>query len=294
MRRDSTAIPPRVACIFPGQGAQVAGMGRAAFARFPHAVEEACEVLGWRIDRLCLDDPEGRLGQTRYTQPALFLTCALEYRAWREDGGVAPAAAAGHSLGEYVALHAAGGFDLVTGLRLVAERGRLMGLAQGGGMAAVIGLAPRRLAEIVAAHPALDVANVNSYEQTVVAGPVAALEAAEAPLRAAGARAVIRLDVSAAFHSRAMRDAAAAFGRTLAEVAFAPLAFPVIGNRRAFAYRDDEIAGELQAQITAPVRWIECIEYLLRMGLRDFQEIGPGRSMTRLIDQIRAASVFAS
>ena len=134
-------------------------MGRIAFGRFPDAVEEASDHLGWRIDRLCLEDPDGLLGQTRYTQPALFLTCALEYRAWLEDGESPRAAAAGHSLGEYAALHAAGCFDLMTGLRLVAERGRLMAAAQGGSMSAVIGLAPRRLADVLADFPEIDVAN---------------------------------------------------------------------------------------------------------------------------------------
>jgi malonyl CoA-acyl carrier protein transacylase len=284
----------RLACVFPGQGSQMVGMGRIAFGRFPKAVEEASDLLGWRIDRLCLEDPDGLLGQTRYTQPALFLTCALDYRGWLEDGEQAPAAAAGHSLGEYAALHAAGCFDLMTGLRLVAERGRLMAAAQGGSMSAVIGLAPRRLAEVLADFPEIDVANYNSYEQVVVAGDATALDRIEAPLRSAGARAVIRLDVSAAFHSRAMRAAAEAFGRTLAATRWMPLAFPVISNRRAFAYRDDEIAAELQAQIVSPVRWIESIEYLLRMGVREFREIGPGQTMTRLIAQIRAATVFAN
>jgi malonyl CoA-acyl carrier protein transacylase len=286
--------PRRLGCVFPGQGSQTRGMGRIAFGRFPEAVEEASDHLGWRIDRLCLDDPDNQLGQTRYTQPALFLTCALEYRAWLEDGEAEPAAAAGHSLGEFAALHAAGCFDLMTGLRLVAERGRLMTAAQGGGMSAVIGLAPRRLAEVLADFPEIEVANYNSYEQVVIAGELPALDRVEAPLTAAGARTVIRLDVSAAFHSRAMQAASASFGRTLAEARLAPPAFPVISNRRAFAYREDEIAKELQAQIISPVRWIESIEYLLRMGVREFREIGPGQTMTRLIAQIRAATVFAS
>ena len=295
MPLDPLPSPPGLlACVFPGQGAQGVGMGRAVFERYPTVVEEASQLLGWRVDRLCLEDPDGRLGQTQFTQPALFLVAALEYRARLEDGEPPPAAVAGHSLGEYVALHAAGGFDLLTGLRLVAERGRLMAAARDGGMSAVIGLPPRRLAEVVAGHPDLDVANLNSFEQTVIAGPERALDAVEAPLRAAGARSVIRLNVSAAFHSRAMQAAAAAFRPVLAGVRFQPLALPVISNRRAFAYRDDEIAAELERQIVSPVRWIESVEYLMRMGVREFREVGPGTSLTRLIAQIRAASVFAS
>jgi len=287
------APPMRCAYVFPGQGAQAPGMGRAVLARFPQAVAEASDLLGYRVDRLCLDDPERRLGRTEFTQPAMFLVCALEFRALLEDGAPPPDAAAGHSLGEYAALHAAGAFGLADGLRLVAERGQLMAAASGGGMSAVVGLPPRRAAEVLAEHPELDMANYNSYEQVVVAGPGEALDRAERPLKAAGARAVIRLDVSAAFHSRAMRAVASAFGRVLAATPFKPLAFPVISNRRAFAYRDDQIAGELEGQIASPVRWIECVEYLLRMGVREFREIGPGPTLTRLVAQIRAGSAFA-
>jgi malonyl CoA-acyl carrier protein transacylase len=147
---------------------------------------------------------------------------------------------------------------------------------------------------IKADFPDIDVANYNSYEQTVLAGPIATLDRIEAALNAAGARAVVRLNVSAAFHSRAMRSAAEAFGRTLSAFSFRPLSLPVISNRKAFAYRDDELAAELKAQIMSPVRWVESIEYMLRMGVREFVEIGPGRSMSRLITDIRAATPFAN
>lgn len=285
---------PDVAYIFPGQGAQVVPMGKAVFDRYPGEVEEASDLLGYRIDRLCLQDPEKRLGQTQFTQPALYFTCALEIRARFEDNHVLPMVTAGHSLGEYAALYAAGAFSLMDGLRLVAERGRQMATARDGGMVAVIGLAPRKLAEVVADFPDIDVANYNSYEQTVLAGPIANLDRIEAALNAAGARAVVRLNVSAAFHSRAMRTAAEAFGRTLSAFSFRPLSLPVISNRKAFAYRDDELVAELKAQIMSPVRWVESIEYMLRMGVREFVEIGPGRSMSRLITDIRAATPFAN
>lgn len=285
---------PDVAYIFPGQGAQVVPMGKAMFDRYPREVQEASDLLGYRIDQLCLQDPDKRLGQTQFTQPALYFTCALEFRARSEDKLVQPLVTAGHSLGEYAALYAAGAFSLMDGLRLVAERGRQMVAARDGGMTAVIGLPPRTLAEIVAGYPEIDVANYNSYEQTVLAGPIAVLDRAETALNAAGARAVVRLNVSAAFHSRAMRPAAEAFGSTLSGFTFRPLRLPVISNRKAFAYRDDELAAELKAQIMSPVRWVESIEYMLRMGVREFVELGPGKSMSRLITDIRAATPFAN
>lgn len=285
---------PDVAYIFPGQGAQVVPMGKAMFDRYPDEVEEASDLLGYRIDQLCLQDPDKRLGQTQFTQPALYFTCALEFRARFEDKHFLPMVAAGHSLGEYAALYAAGAFSLMEGLKLVAERGRQMATARDGGMVAVIGLTPRKLADVVQAFPDIDVANYNSYEQTVLAGPVSVLDRVEAALNAAGARAVIRLNVSAAFHSRAMRTAAEAFGQTLSGFTFRPLRLPVISNRKAFAYRDDELASELKAQIMSPVRWVESIEYMLRMGVREFVELGPGKSMSRLIADIRAATPFAN
>jgi len=283
-----------VAYIFPGQGAQVVPMGKAVFDRYPKEVEEASDLLGYRIDRLCLQDPDKQLGQTQFTQPALYFTCALEFRSRSEDKLLQPLVMAGHSLGEYAALYAAGAFSLMDGLRLVAERGRQMATARDGGMTAVIGLPPRRLAEVVADFPEIDIANYNSYDQTVLAGPISALDRAEVALNAAGARAVVRLNVSAAFHSRAMRSAAEAFGSTLSTFTFRPLRLPVISNRKAFAYRDDELATELEAQIMSPVRWVESIEYMLRMGIREFVELGPGKSMSRLIADIRAATPFAN
>lgn len=285
---------PDLAYIFPGQGAQVVPMGKVVFDRYPREVEEASDLLGYRIDQVCLQDLDKRIGQTQFTQPALYFTCVLEFRARSEDTLMQPLVAAGHSLGEFAALYAAGAFSLMDGLRLVAERGRQMATARDGGMTAVIGLQPRTLAEIVAGFPEIDVANYNSYEQTVLAGPTAVLDRAEPQLNAAGARAVVRLNVSAAFHSRAMRAAAEAFGSTLSAFRFRPLRLPVISNRKAFAYRDDELAAELKAQIMSPVRWVESIEYMLRMGVREFVELGPGKSMSRLITDIRAATPFAN
>src|SRR5690606_11244728 len=153
-------------CLFPGQGSQSVGMGRDLFDRFTDWTAEADRILGYSIRELCLEDPRGELAQTAFTQPALFVVNALTWRARAEDGKPDPVAVAGHSLGEYNALLAAGVFDFAVGLELVRERGALMARVSGGGMAAVIGIAPDRIEEVLAASEAgrrLDVANYNAF-----------------------------------------------------------------------------------------------------------------------------------
>ena len=161
------------ALAFPGQGSQHKGMGAQLFGRFPEETARADEILGYSIEELCRDDVDGRLQNTEYTQPALFVVNALSHLAHRADGGAEPDYLAGHSLGEYNALHAAGAFDFATGLRLVAKRGELMSRVADGGMAAVVGLTAEQVAELLG-RPGLEnlsIANYNNPTQTVVAGP---------------------------------------------------------------------------------------------------------------------------
>lgn len=281
-------------CIFPGQGAQRVGMGKALFERYPQLEAEASAILGYSLRRLCLEDPERQLAQTRYTQPALYAVNALSYRQYLDDGGALPAYTAGHSLGEYNALQAAGVFDFATGLRLVQKRGELMGRVSGGGMLAVIGLHPLRIREVLdeARLHSIDVANFNTYEQVVLAGPREALDQASPRFEVAGAR-TIPLNVSAPFHSRYMADAARDFAAFLASFTFQSPRFPVIANASALPYTAD-IHTPLGRQIDQPVRWIESVEYLLRQGAQDFQEIGVGPVLTPMIQKIRQQSAFAS
>mgnify|MGYP001066860381 CR=1 FL=1 len=281
-----------IVCLFPGQGSQSVGMGGDLFERYADWTAEADRILGYSIRELCLEDPRGELGLTQFTQPALFVVNALTWRARVDEGKPAPAYVAGHSLGEYNALLAAGVFDFATGLELVRERGALMGRVSGGGMAAVIGLTPERIAGILEGSEAgrrIDVANYNAFDQTVIAGPQADLEAVRPDFEAAGARAFTTLKVSAPFHSRYMREAMEEFAATLERYTFAAPAIPVISNVTAEPYPADDVRGTLAKQIGSSVRWLDSMIWLLDRGITDFEEVGPGNVLTKMIARIRKA-----
>jgi malonyl CoA-acyl carrier protein transacylase len=277
-------------CFFPGQGSQKAGMGAELFDRFADWTAAADAVLGYSIRDLCVDDPRGELGQTTFTQPALYTVNAMLYRARTEEGRPTPTFVAGHSLGEYNALLAAGVFDFATGLRLVARRGTIMGRVRGGSMTAVIGLAPAAIEAVLAESEAgrrLDVANYNSFDQTVIAGPKEDLTAIEAPLVAAGARGCIALNVSAPFHSRYMREAQVEFTGVLRDVQLAAPAIPVISNVTARPYEADAVRDTLARQIGSSVRWLDSMLYLLDQAAAEFEEVGPGTVLTKMLAQIK-------
>ncbi|AJT61926.1 Polyketide biosynthesis protein PksE [Streptomyces lydicus] len=277
------------AVVFPGQGAQRRGMGRELFDAYPELTDQASEILGYSLRTLCLDDPHRQLGRTEYTQPALFVVGALAHRQWREDTGDQPAFLAGHSLGEYCALHAAGAFDFATGLRLVQRRGALMAQARGGGMAAVVGVDAARLRELLdeGGFLGLTVANDNAPQQQVVSGDTATVDALVAHLDTRDVRCV-RLNVSGAFHSPLMHQAQQDFARFVDGFALGDPAMPVIANATARPYAPGRTARTLVDQIVQPVRWTESVHHLLDHGVTDFVELG-GRVLGRLIDQIRSA-----
>lgn len=279
-----------VICLFPGQGSQSKGMGAELFDRYPDWTSAADAVLGYSIRELCVEDRRGELGLTQFTQPALFTVNALTYRARLDDGGAVPDFLAGHSLGEFNALHAAGVFDFPTGLTLVRRRGQIMGQVSGGGMAAVIGMEPQTIQEVLSSTEAgrrLDVANFNSYDQTVIAGPKEDLAVVKDQFDAAGVRAYIPLNVSAPFHSRYMRGAQTAFAAFLHDVSFTAPQIPVISNVSGKPYEGDLVRQTLSEQIGNSVRWLETIAYLLDQSEPVFEEVGPGSVLTKLVAQIR-------
>ena len=256
-------------------------MGRDLFERFPDLCAIADEILGIPIRRLCLEDPDRLLRSTAYTQPALFVVNALAWLEHRRQHPP-PAFLAGHSLGEYNALFAAGCFDFATGLRLVQRRGQLMAEAPKGGMAAVLDLDIERIQRVLESEgAAVDIANLNSPQQVVLAGPKDQLEALVEPLERAGARRCVLLNVDGAFHSRYMEPCAERFAPFLRQFRFSPPQWPVLANTTGRPYGDD-LTGPLVAQLCSPVRWTETLEYLLHQGVRRAQELGPGKVLDKL------------
>ena len=265
-------------------------MGEDFFSRFPEMVAEADDILGYSVSELCLS-PENseRLGQTQFTQPALYVVSCLQAMAEKEDGIEAPSFAAGHSVGEYAALRAAGAFSFGDGLRLVAKRGEIMAKVSGGGMAAVIGLEPEKIREILTVQEVdgVDVANFNSPGQTVLSGPASSIESLGASMKEAGAKLFVPLKVSGAFHSRMMEEPAREFAAFLEGVTFADPAFSVISNVEALPYPDAESISELLVrQIHSAVRWTDAIQYLRKQDVTDFLECGSGNVLTKLLRQI--------
>ncbi|MBP2630245.1 MAG: malonyl CoA-acyl carrier protein transacylase [Firmicutes bacterium] len=276
--------------VFPGQGSQVKGMGGSVFDEFRQLTSEADEILGYSIKELCLEDSNLKLSQTQYTQPALYIVNALSYLSRIEKEGKKPNFVAGHSLGEYNALFAAGAFDFVTGLKLVQKRGELMSGATGGGMAAVIGLNAEQIAYILAQNnlQSIDIANYNSPTQIVISGLKIDIERAQ-PIfeKIPDVQLFIILKTSGAFHSRYMEEAKREFEVFINSFKFSQLEIPIISNVHARPYKQSDIKQNLIEQITHPVKWTESIKYLMGFEGMEFAEIGPGNVLTGLIRRIK-------
>ncbi len=270
--------------MFPGQGSQQVGMGKRLYETLDWVRElyqRAEEVLQLPLQQVSFEGPEETLTQTLYAQPALFVYEAALSRLLRERFGRTPDLVMGHSLGELSALYAAGVVDLEAGLRLVGQRARLMQQAaeqRAGTMAAILGLTPEVIEEELQQVPGTVVmANFNSPGQVVISGEEAAVLEAMERLRARGARRVIRLRVSAAFHSPLMDPAQQAFAAFVDQVPFREPCCPVIPNATARATRDPhELKEALKVQLRRPVLWAPSLEEAYRLGGRRFVEIGPG------------------
>jgi [acyl-carrier-protein] S-malonyltransferase len=294
----------KLAFIFPGQGSQSAGMGRGLADAFPaaRAVFDAVDAaLGEPLSRLCFEGPDEQLKLTANTQPSI-LTVSSAAAAVLAQHGVRPDLVAGHSLGEYSALVSAGALAPADAARAVRARGTFMQEAVPAGrgaMAAVLGLDPVRVKAIcesveAATGQVCSPANYNEPAQTVIAGDAAAVERASAEIKTAGAKRVLPLPVSAPFHCALMEPVKARLEPVLRTVAWRQPEVPVVTNVEAKANRETaRIVPLLLEQVTSPVRWIECVQELVRLGVTRMVEVGPGKVLSGLVKRVdRAVETF--
>ena len=271
----------KTAWVFPGQGSQAIGMG-VDLLELPNAktkFEQAEQILGWSVPEICKSE-EDKLSRTLYTQPCLYVVESILADLIKEKGNQ-PDLVAGHSLGEYVALYAAAVFDFESGLKLVKRRSELMDSAAGGMMAALMGFKREELEEKIAQNPDVVLANDNSSSQVVISGTP---EGVEAILSQVKAKRAVRLNVSGAFHSPLMANAAAEFKEVLESVSFSDAKVPVLSNVDPVPSVDSNVLKQrLTQQMTGSVRWREIQDELPKQGIEQVIEIGPGKVLTGLI-----------
>jgi [acyl-carrier-protein] S-malonyltransferase len=289
------------AFVFPGQGSQAVGM-LDAWGDHPAvagAIAEASDALGEDLGRLIREGPKEALALTTNTQPVMLVAGVAAFRAWTAEGGRAPAVMAGHSLGEYSALVAAGALTLAQAAPLVRFRAQAMQQAVPvgtGAMAAILGMEARAVIEGcaqavrsfgVGTGEVVEAVNFNDPGQTVIAGSRAAVDKACELLKSLGAKRALPLPVSAPFHSSLMKPAAEELRQKLAETVFAAPAIPVINNIEVKAESEpDRIRGALYEQAFGPVRWVECIQAIKARGVTDIVESGPGKVLAGLCKRI--------
>ena len=292
----------RPAFLFPGQGSQYAGMGKSLSEAYPIArqiFEQADRALGFPLSELCFQGPEDQLKLTENTQPAL-LTVSIAAHGVLKENGIVPSFVAGHSLGEYSALVAAGSLDFADAVRLVRKRGQYMQQAVPAGvgaMAALLKLPEGKLDTILqdaGQGEIVSAANLNSPDQIVIAGNAGAVNRAMELAKAAGAKRAILLPVSAPFHCALMKPAQEMLAADLNSTEFRDLAQPLINNWQAQPVTTGAQAREgLYQQVPNPVRWTESIRYLVAQGVTEFIEVGAGGVLTGLLKSIDSALIGA-
>ena len=287
------AADQKVAYVFPGQGSQWVGMGHDLYVNLPEAkavFEEADSILGFALSGLCFEGPEDVLRQTVNAQPAIMTVSVAYLRTNPQlQDRPQPSFLAGHSLGEYTALVAAGTLSFADALRLARERGRLMqeaGNQTSGGMLAVIGLDEATVQSVCQAT-GTEIANINCPGQIAISGPSQVLDKAAQLAKEKGAQRVIPLPVSGAFHSRLMQPAADGMAQAVSNLQFLDAVIPIVANTTAQPMTSgNALKAELLSQLCHPVLWQKSVEWMIKEGALEFVEIGPGQVLTGLIKRI--------
>lgn len=287
------AADQKVAYVFPGQGSQWVGMGHDLYVNLPEAkavFEEADSILGFALSGLCFEGPEDVLRQTVNAQPAIMAVSVAYLRTSPQlQDRPQPSFLAGHSLGEYTALVAAGTLSFADALRLARERGRLMqeaGNQTSGGMLAVIGLDEATVQSVCQAT-GTEIANINCPGQIAISGPSQVLDKAAQLAKEKGAQRVIPLPVSGAFHSRLMQPAADGMAEAVSNLQFQDAVIPIVANTTAQPMTSgNALKAELLSQLCHSVLWQKSVEWMIKEGALEFVEIGPGQVLTGLIKRI--------
>ncbi|MEO8573870.1 MAG: ACP S-malonyltransferase [Pyrinomonadaceae bacterium] len=294
----------KIAFVFPGQGSQVVGMGKDLAENFPAAkeiFEEADEALDFPLAAMCFEGNEKDLQLTANTQPAILASSVAAYRAMEREGFPLPAFVAGHSLGEYSALVAAGVLDFADAIRTVRKRGTYMQEAVPvgvGAMAAILGLDVETIEKGCAEAAEGQIcgpANINSPMQVVIAGNSEAVERACEILKGKGAKRAIKLNVSAPFHCGLMMPAEERLAVDLQELRYGDFRFPIVHNVDAEENNDaGYVSDALKRQVSSPVKWLQSIQKLRGLGVEKFLEVGPGKVLSGLLRQIDREAVSAN
>lgn len=284
----------RIAFLFPGQGSQYVGMGKDLYKNYKLAREyfdKANDILDIDLKTLCFEGSKEELTETKNTQPAIYTVSVIINELLRKNN-IKPSLVAGHSLGEYTALYAAGVYDFQSGLKLVRKRGELMSAAgkqnTNGTMAAIIALKIGKIKEICKQVEGIcEIANINSPLQIVISGEVTAVKEVMKKAKEAGAKKVVQLDVSSAFHSPLMKPAREKLREYIKKIDFEDPNLPIIANSTAdFVSNKDQIINALDKQLTNTVRWVESMELLAENDINIVLEVGPGKVLKSLMRRI--------